>query len=84
MRKNQTLLIAGILLLASTVVAQAQGVYEIFSNAVTARTGGAAELSGDVVLFLRTRRQTARGVDHIEVFRPTRKGDSADGDHCRW
>ena len=53
MRKNQTLLIAGILLLASTVVAQAQGVYEIFSNAVTARTGGGAELSGDVVVFPR-------------------------------
>ena len=28
MRKNQTLLVAGILLLASTAVAQAQGVYE--------------------------------------------------------
>ena len=51
MRKNQTLLVAGILLLASTAVAQAQGVYEIFSNAVNARTGGAAELSGDVVVF---------------------------------
>ena len=56
MRKNQRLLIAGILLLASTGVAQAQGagVYEVFSNAVVARTGGAAELSGNVVLFLRT------------------------------
>ena len=53
MRKNQTLLVAGILLLASTAVAQAQGVYEIFSNAVNARTGGAAELSGDVVVFPR-------------------------------
>ena len=38
MRKNQTLLVAGILLLASTAVAQAQvggaGVYEVFSNPV--------------------------------------------------
>ena len=58
MRKNQTLLVAGILLLASTAVAQAQGVYEVFSNAVMARTGGAGELAGDVVLFLRTGEHT--------------------------
>ena len=54
MRKNQTLLVAGILLLASTAVAQAQGVYEVFSNPVMARTGGAREMAGDMVLFLRT------------------------------
>ena len=54
MRKNQTLLVAGILLLASTAVAQAQGVYEVFSNPVIARSGGARETAGDVVLFLRT------------------------------
>ena len=54
MRKHQTLLVAGILLLASAEVAQAQGVYEVFSNPVMARTGGAREMAGDVVLFLRT------------------------------
>ena len=43
MRKNQTLLVAGILLLASTAVAQAQGVYEVFSNPLIARSGGARE-----------------------------------------
>ena len=37
MRKHQTLLVAGILLLASAEVAQAQGVYEVFSNPVMAR-----------------------------------------------
>ena len=31
MRKNQTLLVAGILLLASTAVAQAQAIYEVFT-----------------------------------------------------
>ena len=43
MRKNLTLLIAGILLLATTGVAQAQGVYEVFSNPLIARSGGARE-----------------------------------------
>ena len=81
MRKHQTLLVAGILLLATTGVAQAQAVYEVFSNAVTAREGGAAELSGNVVLFLRTGTRQF-GSRHIAVFRPARKGDSADGG--RW
>ena len=54
MSKTKTLLVAGILLLASAGVAQAQGVYEVFSNPVMARTGGAREIAGDVVLFLRT------------------------------
>ena len=54
MRKHQTLLIAGILLLASTAAAQAQAVYEAFGNAVMAREGGAGEKAGEIVLFLRT------------------------------
>ena len=54
MRKNQSLLIAGILLLASTAVAQGQAVYEAFGNAVMAREGGAGEKAGAIVLFLRS------------------------------
>ena len=54
MRKNQTLLVAGILLLASAGVAQAQAVYEAFGNAVMAREGGAGEKAGAIVLFLRS------------------------------
>ena len=54
MRKHQTLLIAGILLLASAGVAQAQAVYEAFGNAVMAREGGAGEKAGAIVLFLRS------------------------------
>ena len=46
MRKNQRLLIAGILLLATAGVAQAQAVYEAFGNAVMAREGGAGEKAG--------------------------------------
>ena len=54
MRKNQRLLIAGILLLATAGVAQGQAVYEAFGNAVMAREGGAGEKAGAIVLFLRT------------------------------
>ena len=54
MRKHQTLLVAGILLLASAGVAQAQAVYEAFGNAVMAREGGAGEKAGAIVLFLRS------------------------------
>ena len=50
MRKNLTLLIAGILLLATAGVAQAQAVYQVIGSAVTAREGGAAEATGSVVL----------------------------------
>ena len=52
MRKHQTLLVAGILLLASAGVAQAQdaAVYQVVGSAVTAREGGAAEATGSVVL----------------------------------
>ena len=54
MRKNQRLLIAGILLLATAGVAQGQAVYEAFGNAVMAREGGAGEKAGAIVLFLRS------------------------------
>ena len=51
MRKNLTLLIAGILLLATAGVAQAQtAVYQVIGSSVTAREGGAAEATGSVVL----------------------------------
>ena len=56
MRKNLTLLIAGILLLATAGVAQAQEVdvaatvYQVVGSAVTAREGGGAEATGSVVL----------------------------------
>ena len=52
MRKNLTLIIAGILLLATAGVAQAQtaAVYQVVGSAVTAREGGAAEATGSVVL----------------------------------
>ena len=75
MRKNLTLLIAGILLLASAGVAQGQGagVYEIFSNAVNARTGGAAELSGNVVLFLQTGNHSGGSVT-LKYSAPLAKG----------
>ena len=54
MSKTKTLLVAGILLLASAGVAQAQAVYEAFGNAVMAREGGAGEKAGAIVLFLRS------------------------------
>ena len=54
MRKNQILLTVLALFLCSAVAVQAQGVYEVFSNAVKARAGGAREKAGEVVLFLRT------------------------------
>ena len=73
MRKIQTLLIAGILLLATAGVAQGQAVYEVFSNAVNARTGGAAELSGNVVLFLRTGDHNS-GVVTLQYSAPLAKG----------
>ena len=73
MRKNQTLLVAGILLLASTAVAQAQGVYEIFSNALNARTGGAAELSGSVVVFPRGGTHNAGGLVILKYSAPLAK-----------
>ena len=80
MRKNQRLLIAGILLLASTAVAQGQAVYEAFGNAVMAREGGAGEKAGAIVLFSRTGGDAQRGNRYSEVFRPARGGDNGNGD----
>ena len=77
MRKNQTLLVAGILLLASTAVAQAQGVYEVFSNPLIARSGGAREMAGDVVLFLRTGMH-AGGVVTVTFSAPLAEGLAVD------
>ena len=73
MRKHQTLLVACILLLASAGVVQAQAVYDVFSNAVAAREGGAAELSGSVVLFLRTGDHNS-GVVTLQYSAPLAKG----------
>ena len=53
MQKNRVLLMIGILLLASTAVAQGQAIYEAFGNPVMAREGGAGEKAGNIVLFLR-------------------------------
>ena len=50
MRKNQTLLVAGILLLASTAVAQGQGVLEVTPFGATARARGAGEMTGSLLL----------------------------------
>ena len=52
MRKNQTLLVAGILLLATAVAVQAQGIYDVRGIRAMAREGGAAEPAGNVVFFL--------------------------------
>ena len=56
MRKNLTLLIAGILLLATAGVAQAQAIYEVRSLQEGDSTDRAApaEQAGAVVLFLRS------------------------------
>ena len=50
MRKNQTLLVAGILLLASTAVAQGQAVLEVTPFGATARARGAGEMTGSLLL----------------------------------
>ena len=80
MRKNQTLLVAGILLLASTAVAQAQAVYDVFSNAVPARDRRCqGELSGERGAVLENGSYTTRGVVTLRVFRPARKGPQRSG-----
>ena len=50
MRKNLTLLIAGILLLASAGVAQAQAVLEVTPFGAIARARGAGEMTGSLLL----------------------------------
>ena len=76
MRKNQSLLIAGILLLASTAVAQGQAVYEAFGNAVMAREGGAGEKAGAIVLFLRSGTHNS-GVVTVRYSAPLAAGTMA-------
>ena len=75
MRNNKTLLVAGILLLATTAVAQAQmqGIYEVIGIGATAREGGAAEMAGDVVMFLRTG-DSGGGVVTVRYSAPLAKG----------
>ena len=74
MRKHQTLLIAGILLLASTAVAQAQAIYEVYGIKRVARTGGAAEQAGAVVLFLRSGGAFDGGTVTVTYSAPLAKG----------
>ena len=75
MRKNQTLLVAGILLLATAVaVAQAQGIYEVIGiRAIRPgrRRRGAGRRRGAVL----ERGRCHRGDGHSAVFCPAR-GDT--------
>ena len=80
MRKHQTLLVAGILLLASAGVAQAQAVYEVHGNAVKGREGGAREKAGAIVLFLRTGVHAA-GVVTVRYSAPLAEGTMAMGNN---
>ena len=79
MRKNQVLVVAVALLFCSAVAVQAQGVYEVFSNPVKARAGGARENAGDVVLFLRTGMHAA-GVVTVTFSAPVAEGLDVSGD----
>ena len=69
---RKTLLLATVLFLCAGAI-QAQGVYEVFSNAVKARAGGAREKAGDVVLFLRTGTHAA-GVITVTFSAPIAEG----------
>ena len=51
MRKHQTLLVAGILLLATAVAVQAAQIYDVRGIRAMGREGGGAEPAGEVVLF---------------------------------
>ena len=76
MRKNQRLLIAGILLLATAGVAQAQvSVYQVVGSAVTAREGGAAEATGSVVLS-RIAGETSTGTVTVQYSAPVSGGQT--------
>ena len=74
MRKNLRLLIAGILLLATAGVAQAQAIYEAYGIKRVARTGGAAEQAGAVVLFLRSGGAFDGGTVTVTYSAPLAKG----------
>ena len=73
MRKNQTLLVAGILLLATAVAVQAQGIYDVRGIRAMAREGGGAEPSGDVVFFLSAGLATAGGMVTVQYSVPLGK-----------
>ena len=77
MRKHQTLLVAGILLLASAGVAQAQAVYSAHGNPVTAREGGAGEKAGAIVLFLESRGDHNGGMVTVRYSAPLAEGTEA-------
>ena len=77
MSKIKTLFVAGILLLASAGVAQAQAIYEAFGNAVMAREGGAGEKAGQIVLFLRGQQDHAGGVVTVRYSAPLAAGTMA-------
>ena len=77
MRKHQTLLVAGILLLASAGVAQAQAVYSAHGNPVTAREGGAGEKAGAIVLFLESRGDHNGGIVTVRYSAPLAEGTVA-------
>ena len=76
MSKTKTLLVAGILLLASAGAAQAQAVYEAFGNAVMAREGGAGEKAGAIVLFLRSGNHNG-GIVTVRYSAPLAAGTEA-------
>ena len=76
MRTNLTLLIAGILLLTTAGVAQAQtAVYQVVGSAVTAREGGAAEATGSVVLS-RIAGSTNNGTVTVQYSAPVSGGQT--------
>ena len=73
MRKNQTLLVAGILLLATTVAVQAQGIYDVRGIRAMAREGGAAEPAGNVVFFLSAGEAVEGGMITVQYSVPLGK-----------
>ena len=74
MRKNQTLIIAVVLLLCSAVSVQAQrGIYQVIGIGANAREGGAAETAGNVVMFL-SNGSTGGGVVTVRYSAPLAKG----------
>ena len=73
MRKNQTLLVAGILLLATAVAVQAQGIYDVRGIRAMAREGGAAEPAGNVVFFLSAGAEAAGGMITVQYSVPLGK-----------
>ena len=83
MRKNQTLLVAGILLLATAVAVQAAQIYDVRGIRAIGREGGAAEPAGDVVLFSLSTGPGRGRDDHSAVLCPARERYNPDGDARR-